>query len=297
MFLTIFMIEYNGEGEFMQKIDFQKFFDGNDAMHYDSKYPITILERILEKSFDEIKTIVIDAKVIVSEVQIKEFLEQKLEEEDPELKQRVEKRRLDYEKNLKKQKNSSENDEKLKFDWKPFTDKEIQEASKKLTDTLAMNRYEFEPYTLKYFNRYIKIVKNKLLTLLDIIEKIKNKDTSSIQDLMIELDIVLDESGNISKEDIIRLLEPIIYNFSDLNKKVEEANELSTYLTFKMSKHSLMRNGWSENEIYPTKSLQNHGLFDFNEKGNVPLSSRQEQKRREEQKRNLQTAAKLILHL
>ena len=78
---------------------------------------------------------------------------------------------------------------------------------------------------------------------------------------------------------------------------VEEANELSTYLTFKLSKHSLMRGGCSEGEIYPSKFLQDQSLYGFNGLGNVPLSSRQEQKRREEQKRSAQAMAKLLLKL
>lgn len=266
----------------MSKLNFQKYFDGNENSYYDSKYIIVILEGMLENSFEKISESVDDAKVLVNEEQIKAFLEQKLVDEDPELKQRFEKRNLEYKKSLEERRGKIE--QSGEENWMNLTGEEIEESSQAFVDDIAMHRYHFEPYTLKYFNKYIEILKNKLLTLLDIIEKIGNRNVSSIQDIMNELDIILDENGNISKEDIIRLITPTIYNFEKLNKKVEEANELSTYLTFKMSKHSLMRDGWNVGEVYPQKSLQDHSLYGFNGNENVPLSSRQEQDRIEEQR-------------
>ncbi len=282
----------------MSNLNFQKYFD-EDNYYYDSKYIITILETMLGINFEEIKRTVNDSKVLLTEEQIEAFLKQRLVEEDPELKQRIEERKLKQEKIAKERRKKSEQgaEEKLSFNFKPLTDEEIKEQGQAIADSIAIGRYQFEPYTLKYFNKYIGIVRSKLLTLLDIIEKIGNKNVTSVQDFMTELDIVLDENGNIPKEDIIRLLTPTIYNFLNLNKKVEEANELSTYLTFKMSEHSLMRDGWSESEVYPQKSLQNKDLYGFNGNENVQLSSRQEKERREKQKRNNEAGAKLILSL
>lgn len=50
-------------------------------------------------------------------------------------------------------------------------------------------RYYFEPYTLKYFNIYTTILKSKINLLLNIIDKIGNKDTNIIQNFLAYLDI------------------------------------------------------------------------------------------------------------
>ena len=155
----------------------------------------------------------------------------------------------------------------------------------------------FEPYTLEYFNRYSNIVRNKALLLLNVIEKIGNRDTISIQDLITELDIQLDGSGNISKEDIIRLITPTVYNIGELNEKISKANDLSTYLTFKMSKHSLYKDGWSEGEIYPSSSLQVKNLYYDHVRGNVSLSSAQRTELEQEQRRSMKKFAKMIIDL
>ena len=73
----------------------------------------------------------------------------------------------------------------------------------------------------------------------------------------------------------MRLIEPALYNINDLNNKVTEANDLSTYLNFKLSKHSLLRDGITEGKIYPTSSIQVNDLVYGYKKGNVPLSPMQ----------------------
>ena len=60
-----------------------------------------------------------------------------------------------------------------------------------------------------------------------------------------------------------------------LEEKVEKANDLSTYLTFKMSKHSLHKDGWSESEVYPMSSLQTQSDMNDWRDDNVKLSKKQ----------------------
>ena len=127
--------------------------------------------------------------------------------------------------------------------------------------------------------------------------EIGNKDFNSIQDLLLDLDIVLDENGNILKEDIIRLITPTIYNIRELNNTVANANLLSTYLTFKLSKNSLYRDGWSEEEIYPTSSLQSKNLYYSDREGNVDLSDNQRAELKREQRRSMKKNAKILLDL
>lgn len=160
---------------------------------------------------------------------------------------------------------------------------------------MSAGRYYFEPYTLKYFHIYSTIVRKKANTLLDIIEKIGNRESISINDLLLELDVNLDSNGNISKDDIIRLITPTVYNINELLEKITKANDLSTYLTFKMSKNTLYRDGWSESEVYPTESLQIKNLCYDHIKGNVPLSNNQRVELEEQQRIGMKKISKMML--
>lgn len=231
---------------------------GNNEESYDSTYLIKVLEGILGKPFNEIREDINNKRVTVTQEQIESFLEQRLIMENPELKVRVESPKP------KRSNNMSE-----------WTQKDIEEKSKELADRILIKRYRFEPYTLEYFNRYIDIVKNKINTLLDIVSGLANNDLESIQGFIDELDIQIEENGQMSREEIIRLLKPILANIKMLDKKADEANNLSTYLTFKESKSALARDGISESELYPETALQiQNELADWRE-DYVKLSDKQ----------------------
>lgn len=263
----------------MEKLNFETYFKDSNRKYYDSKYIITILESILGKKLDEIKKEVKNAKVSVTKEEITEFLEKRFEE-DPKLKKRIESSRPKRSNNIGK-----------------WTDEDIENASQEFGDELSAGRYYFEPYTLKYFNKYSNIVRKKALQLLNIIEKIGNKNVSSAQDFIVDLDIQIDEKGNIKKEDIIRLITPTVYNIKVLNEKILKANDLSTYLTFKESKHSLLRDDISEGEIYPSSSLQIKNLYYDHVRGNVPLSSNQITELRKVQSRSMKKGAKILIDM
>lgn len=276
--MEIYYNKGNKGGFYMVNLNFEPFFESTDTKYYDSRYIITILETILGDRLEEIKKKVNSTQVVVSKEQITEYLEKTFEKEDPELKKRIESPKPKRSGNI--------------VEW---TIEDMKASSQELVDDLSAGRYYFEPYTLEYFKKYSNIVRNKALLLLDMIEKIGKKDCMSIQDLMKELDIQLDENGNVLKEDIIRLITPVVYNINKLNEKVTEANDLSTYLTFKMSKHSLYRDGWSEREIYPTESLQIKNLYYDYMKDNVPLSNNQRRKLEQQQRRSMKIFAKILL--
>lgn len=266
----------------MEKIQMEHYFTNmeNNSHYYNPKIMITILEDIFKRNIFDIERKIDSCYIHVNEDDIKDFLEQKLIEEDFELKQRIE---------APKKKRSSN----LAY----WTKEDVENSSQEFIDELSMQRYTFEPYTLKYFNNYTKILKTKILTLLNLIEKIGTKKTRSIKKELIELDIILSKDDNILKMDIIRLIQPTVYNIQKLNEKVTEANNLSTYLSFKMSKYSLAREGFSESEIYPHKSLQVKNLSFGNLPGDVRLSNNQKQQLREEQDKNIKSVAKILLHL
>ncbi len=56
---------------------------------------------------------------------------------------------------------------------------------------------------------------------------------------------------------------------------VYDINDLSTYLVFKESRYLLIRDGISESEIYPSKSLQIKDLLYDHIQGNIRLSKNQ----------------------
>ena len=264
----------------MENLDFEPYFESTGTQYYDPKYIITILENILGNRFDDIKNKIENTQIVVSKEQIAEYLEKKFEEESPELKKRIENPKPKRSRNIGK-----------------WTDEDNKAYTQEFVDGLNAQRYYFEPYTLEYFKRYSNIVRKKALLLLSIIEKIGIRDGMSIQDLMAELDIQLDENGKVLREDIIRLITPTVYNITELNDKVTKANDLSTYLTFKMSKHSLYREGLSESEIYPSESLQIKNLYYDYIKGNVPLSNNQKMEMREQESKNRKEIVKLLLDL
>ncbi len=259
---------------------FKKYLPDNAGEYYDSKLVISILEQELSKGLEQIKTEVNDAVVKVTEEDIKKFLDEKFSEEDPELKERIE--------------NPKPRSEKSVIEW---TKEDIKEDTQRFVDELCANRYCFNSYTLEYFKRYTTIVKNKALQLINIIESIGTKETTNIKDLLGELDINLDEFGNIKGEDIERLITPTIQNIEDLNEKINKANNLETYLTFKISRESLLREGISENEIYPSTSIIIKGLYGGHRKGNVPISDNQEEELYKEFKESSKKFARILTNL
>lgn len=244
----------------MNKDNILKYLE-EDIKYFEPKIIITILEDILGKRFESIKKDVNESKICVNRQQIEGYLNKLFEENDPELKRRIEER-----KNKKQDKNI--------LSW---TKIDIEDSVQAFSDQLEAKKYYFEPYTLKYFNKYSNIVRNKALKILNIIEGLVNQECYFNPDLLEKLDIKLDENGNIKREDIIRLVKPFVYNYNALVEKVSEANNLDTYLTFKQSLHSVYRSGFSEDELYPTTSIQVNNCLIGDLPGNIPLSDYQKQ--------------------
>jgi len=264
----------------MEKINLEKYFDNTEFKYYDPKILISILEDILAKDINTIKTELDELKIGVTVEQILEYLSNKFAKEEPEVKLRIE---------------NPKPSEPLcdKIEFKKISFEDFKDSTQAFGDKLVAERYEFDFYTLNYFNKYSNIVRSKAKKILDIIEKIANKNHSTIAYLMIELDIQLDENGNISKEDIIRLITPFVYNYNSLVEKVNTANNLESYLEFKLSKHSLYRAGCSEGELYPTSSIQVNSLFSSSP-DNVPLSVNQKKNLEIQYRKHMRKSLKLL---
>lgn len=234
-------------------------------------------------STKEIINYIKNAKVQLTDEEIKKYLNERFEQDNHELKIRQENR-----KGLSK--NPTE-----------WTEEDIENASQRFVDDLASAKYKYDPYTLEYFKKYIDILKEKSLSLFEIVNKIQNialgkindeNEIKQIIDSLLEYDIKILENGNIYYQDMIRLLTPLIENVLALKEKVESANNFETYLNFSVSKHSLYRDGFTEDDIYPRKALQVK-LYGF-EKGYIRLSDMQKEKIQEEHLDNFSAWLDLI---
>lgn len=273
----------------MEKIDIKidEFVDllNNYAIYGENGYyiePLVMTKIIVDNlqlsmSYNSIIEYIKDAKVNVTEEQIKEYLDKKFELENPELKRKFATRKS-------RTKNICE-----------WTQVEIEVATEEFVDELRASKYSFDSYTLEYFRKYIDILKEKGLKLFYLVDKIQEhklhgwhfnceqeNEWDEIEKQLIDYDIKLNADGNIYYQDLIRLLTPLIQNVLQLKEMLEKANNLETYLDFSVSKHSLYRDGFDESEIYPRRSLQVKDIFFDNKKGYIPLSEKQRAKLREE---------------
>lgn len=261
----------------MKKIDIKidKFVDllnryaiyGEDGYYIDSLVMTSIIpeELNLSMSINEVIDYIKNADVQLTEQEIKNYLREKFKQDDSELYMR------------------QKNRKRLNGDPTKWTEEDIQNASQQFVDDLAVIKYQYDPYTLEYFKKYIDILKEKSLSLFEIVNKIQNIALGKINDedeinkiisLLSEYDIKILENGNIYYQDLIRLLTPLVENVIELKEKVESANSLETYLSFKISKHSLYKDGFTEDDIYPKRALQVKA-YEFDTKGYIRLSHKQ----------------------
>ena len=235
-------------------------FNIDSNVYYDYAYIITILEKIMGKDLDEIKEEVNSLKVTLTDEKIKTYLYEKFQNDASEVKKKVLNDKCDH-----------------------------QDVIERFCDRLLLSKYSFDPHTLDYFSSYSDIVRKKALKLLNIIELIGINQVVDIMDSLAELDIVLDFNHNIRGEDIVRLIEPTVYNIGELNKKVDEGNNLSTYFNFKLPNYPLYRD-----EMLPSESIFIKDLYHGRIPGNVPISKRQEDELFDDYGKNAKAWAKTI---
>lgn len=193
----------------------------------------------MKRDIDSITEKVKNSKVIVTKEEIEDYLAKKFQEERPELKSLGE---------------SGEDAETVAI----FEDE--------------LTRYEFFPFTLTWYQEFIRIAREKSLLLLGIIDSIVSYNAPSISDILTSLDIVLDQNGNITKNDIIRLLMATIQNITMLEQRLIEANDFENYLLYKLSSYDAQKLELTKEDLYPDPELQSN-VYRY---GNVPFSVNQE---------------------
>lgn len=224
----------------------------------------------LSMSMDELVNFTRNAKVTVSEEEIKSYLEERFKTDDADLKQRIENRKP-------RSKNIGE-----------WTDEDIKNSAQEFMDQISASKYFYDEDTFQYFEISIGILRLKTLHFFDLVEKIIDyrlhgfsydeeqvQEWKKVLDELNDYDIKLLENGFIYYEDLIRLLTPLIQNLWNLKEMVDAANHLETYLTFTISTHFLQKDGFSENDLYPRKALQVKALDYDGIEGYIPLSEKQ----------------------
>ncbi len=143
-----------------------------------------------------------------------------------------------------------------------ITDGEVdkEKCLEAMKSLLGSSRYYFEPYSLKYFKIYTSRLKEKLQSLFSVLNDINRCKSEELSEeskqRLKDLDFHINSKGNIYFKDAERLADAIIYNVKDLCKKIQAGNNPETYLTFKESKHQLMKDDVWEFELYPSRKIQ-----------------------------------------
>ena len=208
---------------------------------------------INKNNFNDVIEFVNNISIKITEDEIKKYLDERLINEKPELKERIKKRK----------KNN------VIMDSKEFMSEFI--------DDLQLYQYSFDSYTLEYFINYINILKIKINKLFNILNQISDKDNKEIFEILEDLDITINAQRKIKKEDAERLLNPILYNLSNFLKKAHEANQLETYYNYKLTKDSIYRDGLNENDLYPSEEIQIKNLFAQDDLQYIPLTDKQKE--------------------
>lgn len=207
-------------------------------------------------NYNEVRELVNNTEIKLTEDEIKKYLDERLSIERPELKESIANR-----------------------EEKPTTGmRDSKEATKIFMEDLEIQKYKFEPYVLKYYKRYINILKTKLNKLFGILDQIQDEKNDKIFELLNELDITINDDRQINRVDAERLLEPILQNLSEMLQKAEEANKLNTYLKYGLSNNMFYRRGLSGYENYPRTELQVKNLDDIEINGQVgciPITEKQ----------------------
>lgn len=236
-------------------------------------HTILVDELNLHMSFSEMEKFVNEASITITEDEIKAFLDKKMDEEEPTLRKEIEQPSKPIPNNP--------------AEW---TDEDIKRAGRRLGTSILMARYQFEPYSLQYFKIYTSRLKEKLQSLfsvLDDIDRCKSEELSEASKQRLkDLDFHINSKGNLFFKDAERLSDAIIYNVKDLSEKIQVGNNPETYLTFKESKHRLMKDDVHECELYPSKEIQIRDRYRSHKPEFIALSEAQQTQVQKEELEN-----------
>jgi len=207
-------------------------------------------------TFEQIQEFCQNEEIKVNEEMIVEFLNKKAEEDGVDMSETVE-----------------------SSGWVDLTAKNSDSLIKRSVENFKkqfqQSKYRFNAIDLRYFKDCFKIYKEKCLKLCSIIDMLRGAIKTD-RELLKSLDISYN-ADYVSREDVERIVKPLIYNFSKAIETYYKANNLNTYLTTTIDGHRMAMDGVSYWEIIPSKDLQIKSGIVVNNKCFVDLTERQKQ--------------------
>ena len=223
----------------------------------------------LDLTYEELENFFENAQININEEEIKEYLKEKQEKENHNLYEEYEKVKPSL---------------KSLLEWQDEPDLRLKKA---LELESKINRYRYDAYTYKYYNIMITRLKNKCMKFAILIDYLVNSRYSKMNEEQLKIfvhkmeqfDIDVNEFG-IHYNDVLRIIEPLLYNITKLKEYFEEANKLETYETEKKSilLHEIQKSGNLENSLYPTSEIQIQDISYDGVLGLIPFTKRQREK-------------------
>lgn len=141
---------------------------------------------------------------------------------------------------------------------------------------MSLKKYDYIPYTLKYYKKTILILKKKCLKFIRLIDSILDKDIT--KKTLEQYDISINDNGYILDSDIKRIVEPFVYNLYLLIQVINDANNLETYIKNKIDLDMVYSHNYDEESIYPSEDLQKYDFENtiYGDKGFIPFTAKQE---------------------
>lgn len=158
-----------------------------------------------------------------------------------------------------------------------------EQLNKVVATDIPVPKYRLEVYSYIYYEKYIAILKYKISKLLNIIGYLQIQKSNIIKEQLEELDICVNQLGNIRYDDVIRLVLPTIENFNELNRVVKKANNIFTYREVMRNIEMFEKDKKRERDIFPNKNLQVSWTITNEDYGYAPLTPLQIKKNKREQ--------------
>ena len=223
----------------------------------------------LDLTYEELENFFENAQININEEEIKEYLKEKQEKENHNLYEEYEKVKPSL---------------KSLLEWQDEPDLRLKKA---LELESKINKYTYDAYTYKYYDIMITRLKNKCMKFAILIDYLVNSRYSKMNEEQLKIfvhkmeqfDIDVNEFG-IHYNDVLRIIEPLLYNITKLKEYFEEANKLETYETEKKSilLHEIQKSGNLENSLYPTSEIQIQDISYDGVLGLIPFTKRQREK-------------------
>lgn len=142
--------------------------------------------------------------------------------------------------------------------------------NKNVDDEIKERMGEYAPILsdINFYRNYINIIKNKCLNMITMIDKLGNNELFRNDPTLTSLDINIGKKGSLNSEDIIRIIEPTVYNI----RKLENMHDIVGVMHNAII--DIVDNNIIEGADFTTlSSLSIESLED--KKGFIPLSKKQ----------------------